>query len=70
MDDDRNFTVTEAAQYLRVSRSVLYTLLTAGSIRGVKIGARTIIPGEQLKRFMADAVARQVNAPVNAESEC
>jgi excisionase family DNA binding protein len=57
--DDRNFSVTEAAQYLRVSRSFFYTLLTEGSIRAVKLGSRTIIPGCEIQRFMTDVVVRQ-----------
>ena len=61
MNNDRNFTVTEAADYLRVSRSFFYTLLAGGSIQGVKLGSRTIIPGSELHRFMVETASRQGN---------
>jgi excisionase family DNA binding protein len=46
------FTVNEAARYLRISRSLLYELIHDGRIRTVKIGARTIIRGAELERFL------------------
>jgi len=52
--ESTNFTVVEAAQHLRVSRSFLYKLIAAGSLHPMKMGARTIITGGELKRFMAD----------------
>lgn len=46
------FTVSEAAQYLRISRALLYQLIRKGRIKTVKIGARTIIRGPELERFL------------------
>jgi excisionase family DNA binding protein len=46
------FTVSEAAQYLRISRALLYQLIRKGRIRTVKIGARTIVRGAELERFL------------------
>jgi excisionase family DNA binding protein len=57
--EECNFSVTEAAQYLRVSRSYLYKLFAAGSIHPTKLGARTIVQGAEMKRFMTEAAARQ-----------
>jgi excisionase family DNA binding protein len=54
--ESSNFTVIEAAQHLRVSRCALYKLIRDESIRPVKIGSRTIIPGSELKRFVADSI--------------
>jgi excisionase family DNA binding protein len=53
--ESTNFTVVEAARHLRVSRSFLYKLIAAGSLHPMKIGARTIITGRELKRFVADS---------------
>jgi len=57
--EECNFSVTEAAQYLRVSRSYLYKLFATGSLRPTKLGARTIVRGAEMKRFMTDAAAGQ-----------
>jgi len=46
------FTIGEAAQYLRISRALLYQLIRNGRIRTVKIGTRTIIRGAELERFL------------------
>jgi excisionase family DNA binding protein len=46
------FTVSEAAQYLRISRALLYQLIRSGRIRTVKIGTRTIVRGAELGRFL------------------
>ena len=46
------FTIVEAAQYLRISRALLYQLIRQGRIKTVKIGARTIVRGAELERFL------------------
>jgi excisionase family DNA binding protein len=46
------FTVGEAAQYLRISRALLYQLIRNGRIKTVKIGTRTILRGAELERFL------------------
>ena len=46
------FTVGEAAQYLRISRALLYQLIRQGRIKTVKIGARTIVRSAELERFL------------------
>jgi excisionase family DNA binding protein len=46
------FTINEAAQYLRISRAHLYKLIHDRRIKTVKIGARTIIRGDELGRFL------------------
>ena len=53
--ESTNFTTLEAARHLRVSRSFLYKLIAAGSLHSVKIGARTIITGRELIRFVANS---------------
>jgi len=46
------FTINEVARYLRISRALLYKLIRQGRIRTVKIGARTIVRGPELERFL------------------
>lgn len=46
------FTISEAAQYLRISRALLYRLIHDRRIKTVKVGARTIIRGTELERFL------------------
>jgi excisionase family DNA binding protein len=57
------FTIVEAAQYLRISRALLYQLIRQGRIKTVKIGARTIIRGAELERFLRPAASRLGRAP-------
>jgi excisionase family DNA binding protein len=45
-------TIREAAQYLRISRALLYQLIREGRIKIVKIGTRTIVRGAELERFL------------------
>jgi excisionase family DNA binding protein len=45
--------VTEAWEILGVGRTTLYELIARGEIRAVKIGRRTLIPDEELQRFVA-----------------
>lgn len=49
---DCQFTISEAADHLRVSRSYLYELIGKKKIRPIKIGKRTLLQGGELKRFM------------------
>lgn len=46
------FTINEAAQYLRISRALLYKLIREGRIQTVKINSRTIVRGAELERFL------------------
>jgi len=43
------FSIPEAAQHLRISRSFLYKLIAAGSIKPAKLGQRTLITGAELE---------------------
>jgi len=50
---DCQFTITEAATHLRVSRSYVYELIAEKKIRPVKLGKRTLIQGGELRKFMS-----------------
>ena len=47
------FTISEAAQFLRISKTLLYKLIRRGRIKTVKIGARRrIVRAGELERFL------------------
>lgn len=45
--------VPDACQRLGISRSTLYELIASGEIRSFKVGARTLIPEAELRKFIA-----------------
>ena len=47
------YTVDEAAQALRLSRSALYELIRSGRLRSVKAGRRRLVPVEALAEYVA-----------------
>jgi excisionase family DNA binding protein len=55
--EHRNFTVNEAAEYLRVGRGTIYRLVGQKKLALRKIGTRSIITGAELARFLEDADA-------------
>lgn len=48
----RLFTVVEAADHLRVSRSMIFKLIRAGRLVPTKIGTRTLISGAAIDRLL------------------
>jgi excisionase family DNA binding protein len=44
--------INEAAQLLGIGRSSLYALIAAGEVGTVKIGRRSLIADEELRRFV------------------
>lgn len=55
-DELRLLTVTEAANYLSLSRAGLYNLITAGAITSIHIGRSRRIPLIELRRFVTHAL--------------
>ena len=47
------FSVSEAAQHLRVSRTMIFKLLREGKLKPTKIGTRTLISGAAIDRLLA-----------------
>ncbi len=43
---------TEGAALIGVGRSTLYELIRTGEIKTVKIGRRTLVPHEELERYV------------------
>lgn len=48
-------TVREAAEHLRCSESLIYTMLTDGRLRGVRIGRRRLISMAEIRRVIEGA---------------
>ena len=46
--------VPDACRRLGVSRTTLYELIASGEIRSFKVGARTLIPETELRKFVAE----------------
>ena len=46
------YSIQDATRLLSVSRSSLYYLIAAGKIRPIKIGRRTLIPDQELQRYI------------------
>ena len=49
---EKLYTVDEAKEVLRISRTSLYSLVQKGAIKPVKIGGRTLFPETELTRFV------------------
>lgn len=59
-------TVPEAAVALAISRSKLYELLAAGSIRSVRIDGSRRIPVEALEAYVAGLLDQEASADAAA----
>jgi excisionase family DNA binding protein len=54
MNEPVLMTIPEVASALRINKSYLYALLSAGALRSVRLGRRRLITREALQRFIAD----------------
>jgi excisionase family DNA binding protein len=54
--------VPQACARLGVGRTAFYQLLKAGEIRCIKVGSRTLIPESELQRFIAERMAKPLEA--------
>ncbi|MEU6135842.1 helix-turn-helix domain-containing protein [Nocardioides sp. NPDC047086] len=50
------YRVEEAAEALRMSRSVVYELIRSGRLRTVKEGRRRLVPVTALTEYVADLI--------------
>lgn len=48
-----NHRVSEAAEALRISRSVVYELIRSGQLRTVKVGRRRLVPVDAVTEYAA-----------------
>jgi excisionase family DNA binding protein len=49
----RVYLVDEAVAVCRLSRSTLYKLIAAGTLRSIKVGGRRLIPVEAIEALLA-----------------
>lgn len=50
----RAYRVPDACRALGVGRSTLYKLASAGKLRLVRIGGRTVVPGNEVNRLATE----------------
>ena len=53
-DEKRAFFVNEATKASRLSRSTIYKMIAAGTLRTVKIGGRRLIPRDVLEALISE----------------
>ncbi len=47
------YRVEEAAEALRIGRTVVYELIRCGALRTVKVGTRRLVPVEAVREYVA-----------------
>jgi excisionase family DNA binding protein len=53
-DEKRALRINEAASLYGISRSTIYKIMAAGTLRSVKIGGRRLIPRDALEALIAE----------------
>ena len=53
------YSIQDATRLMSVSRSSLYYLIAAGKIRPIKIGRRTLIPDQEIRRYVESLITLQ-----------
>lgn len=51
VDANQRYSIPESEQYLRVSRSEIYLRIQRGTLRVIKDGRRTFVPGSEIVRL-------------------
>ena len=51
------YRISELAPLIGVGRSTIYRLIGEGQLRAMKIGHRTVVCGESVRRFLAELPA-------------
>ena len=54
------YTILDAAKASGLGRTTLYELIAAGKIEARKAGARTLIPADSLRRYIASLPAANI----------
>jgi excisionase family DNA binding protein len=60
------FTVTEATEFSRVSRSLLYSLMDSGELAYTKVGRRRLIPRRGLLEMLSRGLVDRQSGPVDS----
>lgn len=51
------YQIPEACRLLGIGRTLLYELITNGKLTVVKLGARTLVPADELAKLAAELLA-------------
>ncbi len=54
------YTILDAAKASGLGRTTIYELISAGKIEARKAGARTLIPADSLRRYIASLPAANI----------
>jgi excisionase family DNA binding protein len=49
------YRVTDAARALGIGKTSLYALFNSGTLTPIRIGGRTLVPADQLRRLVSEA---------------
>lgn len=63
LDTLQRYSIPEAKDFLRISRSSLYLLIESGNVFTIKEGKRIFIPGSEIARLSAAPCARATEQP-------
>ncbi len=66
LDTLQRYTLVEAANFLRVSRSTLHLRIASGLISTIKEGGRVFVPGAEIARLSAPPAPRMEAAPASS----
>ena len=58
MPEKLSYTVAQAAQATGLSRATIFNLFNQGKLTRLKVGARTLIGADDLRRFLTSCEAR------------
>lgn len=61
--ETRLYTILEAADVLRISRSNVYRMLANGTLRGKKLGNRTVITSDAIAELIGGLPPAKFGAP-------
>jgi excisionase family DNA binding protein len=61
------YSILDAARASGLGRSTLYELIAAGKIEARKVGARTLIPADSLRRFITSLPAAEIHTGRQSE---
>jgi excisionase family DNA binding protein len=51
LDSAQRYEISEAMAYLRTSRATIYQLIAMGTLRVIRQGKRTYVPGSEIARL-------------------
>ena len=58
LDDLYLYTIPEAVDLLRISRSHFHSLVRQGKLHTLRLGSRTVVPRAEIRRLIREALDR------------